>query len=214
MPLHHPIAMSLIVVHWQESLDCVSRPSPPKVMTLDHERRRQLDQFLASVERRAFRMALMSVRQHDDALEIVQDAMMKLVQSYAQLPEHDWPKLFHRILQTRILDHHRRKKVRNRLFVWLSRDDDDSDSDPLANIPAEGIHDPLERLTLELGNEALVTAVERLPERQRQAFLLRHWEGLNEKETAYAMQCSEGSVKTHLSRAMHTLRALLAEHQP
>ncbi len=206
--------MSQIVAHWQESLDSSLPQLRTHTRIVDRDLRRQLDQFLASVERRAFRIAQMSVRNPDDALEIVQDAMMKLVQSYAQLPQEDWPKLFQRILQTRILDHHRRKKVRNRLFVWFNRDEDDDDIDPIANAPAEGIHDPLDRLTLELGNAALVAAVETLPERQRQAFLLRHWEGFSEKETAYAMQCSEGSVKTHLSRAMHALRVHLAEHQP
>jgi RNA polymerase sigma-70 factor (ECF subfamily) len=205
--------MSLIVAHWQESLDCLAPSRPAKAQILDREQRRQMDHFLASIERRAFRIAQMSVRHHDDALEIVQEAMMKLVQLYSKQAADDWPKLFQRILQTRILDHHRRKKVRNRIFVWFSREVDDDEFDPIANAPAEGLHDPLDRLTLELGNEALVAAVERLPERQRQAFLLRHWEGLSEKETAFAMQCSEGSVKTHLSRAMHSLRAQLAEHQ-
>jgi RNA polymerase sigma-70 factor (ECF subfamily) len=206
--------MSAIVAHWQESLDCSYQPLPANTRIVDKEQRRHLDQFLASVERRAFRMAQMSVRNPDDALEIVQEAMMKLVQRYAQMPNEDWPKLFQRILQTGILDHHRRKKVRNRLFIWFSREDDELDDNPIENIAAEGIHDPLERLTLEAGNTALVAAVEQLPERQRQAFLLRYWEGMNEKETAFAMQCSEGSVKTHLSRAVHSLRATLAEHQP
>jgi RNA polymerase sigma-70 factor, ECF subfamily len=176
------------------------------------EQRRQLDQFLAGVERRALRMAEFAVRNRDDALEIVQDAMMKLAQSYGQLTPTDWPPLFQRILQSRITDHFRRQKVRNRVFVWFSRNDDEDDYDPIAEAPDESLNNPLDRLSLEQGNTALVEAVASLPERQRQAFLLRHWEGLSEKETAYAMQCSEGSVKTHLSRAMHALRARLAEH--
>jgi len=177
------------------------------------EQRRLLDQFLAGVERRALRMAEFSVRNRDDALEIVQDAMMKLAQRYAHLPASDWPPLFQRILQSTITDHFRRQKVRNRLFVWFTRSDEDDDYDPIAEAPDETLNNPLDRLSLEQGNTALVAAVAELPERQRQAFLLRHWEGLSEKETAFAMQCSEGSVKTHLSRAMHALRVRLAAHQ-
>ncbi|WP_211197970.1 RNA polymerase sigma factor [Permianibacter fluminis] len=177
------------------------------------QQRRQLDQFLAGVERRALRIAEFSVRNRDDALEIVQDAMMKLAQSYGHVAASDWPPLFQRILQSRITDHFRRQKVRNRLFVWFSRNDDDDDYDPIAEAPDETLTNPLDRLTLEQGNSALVDAVGKLPERQRQAFLLRHWEGLSEKETAFAMECSEGSVKTHLSRAMHALRASLVEHK-
>lgn len=176
------------------------------------EQRRQLDRFLAGVERRALRMAEFSVRNRDDAMEIVQDAMLKLAQRYGDRPATDWPPLFQRILQSRIMDHFRRQKVRNRLFVWFSRNDDDDDYDPIASAPDESLNNPLDRLSLEQGNAALIDAVGMLPERQRQAFLLRHWEGLSEKETAFAMQCSEGSVKTHLSRAMHSLRASLAEH--
>lgn len=181
--------------------------------SLLQQQRRQLDQFLAGVERRALRMAEFSVRHRDDALEIVQDAMLKLAQRYGHLPAEQWPPLFQRILQSRITDHFRRQKVRNRLFVWFSRPDDDGDDyDPIAEAVDESLNNPLDRLSLEQGNQALVDAVAQLPERQRQAFLLRHWEGLSEKETAFAMQCSEGSVKTHLSRAMQALRARLAEH--
>ncbi len=177
------------------------------------EQRQQLDQFLAGVERRALRMAEFSVRHRDDAMEIVQDAMLKLVQHYGDAAASDWPALFQRILQSRIMDHFRRQKVRNRIFVWFtSNDDDELQEDPIAAMPDPGLTNPLDRLALEQGNSALVEAVATLPERQRQAFLLRHWEGLSEKETAFAMQCSEGSVKTHLSRAMHALRARLAAH--
>ena len=175
--------------------------------------RRQLDQFLAGVERRALRMAEFAVRNRDDAMEIVQDAMLKLAQRYGQHAPSDWPPLFQRILQSRITDHFRRQKVRNRLFVWFSKHDDDDDGyDPIAEAPDESLNNPLDRLSLEQGNSALVDAVATLPERQRQAFLLRHWEGLSERDTAFAMQCSEGSVKTHLSRAMQALRSKLAAH--
>lgn len=182
----------------------------------DHQlqqQRRLLDQFLAGVERRALRMAEFSVRNRDDALEIVQDAMLKLAQRYGHLTAEQWAPLFQRILQSRITDHFRRQKVRNRLFVWFSRPDEGGDDyDPIAEAPDESLNNPLDRLSLEQGNLALIDAVAGLPERQRQAFLLRHWEGLSEKDTAFVMQCSEGSVKTHLSRAMQALRARLAEH--
>ena len=196
------------------------RPEPLQDRSVpDHDsasalqaQRRQLDQFLAGVERRALRMAEFAVRNRDDALEIVQDAMLKLAQRYGQQAPSDWPPLFQRILQSRITDHFRRQKVRNRLFVWFSRNDDNDDYDPIAEAPDESLNNPLDRLSLEQGNTALVEAVATLPERQRQAFLLRHWEGLSERDTAFAMQCSEGSVKTHLSRAMQALRTKLAEH--
>ena len=179
------------------------------------EKRQQLDAFLASVERRALRTAEFAVRNRDDALEIVQDAMLKLVQNYAEDSAEEWPPLFHRILHSRIMDHHRRGKVVKRLFAWFQKEDEDGEVyDPIENAEASGIQNPLERLDLEQGNEALVAAVAELPERQRQAFLLRYWEGQSEKQMAFIMQCSEGSVKTHLSRALANLRQRLQEYQP
>lgn len=208
--------MTSAVLDFQLAVDS-SSPTRAKTTTGNavREKRQQLDAFLASVERRALRTAEFAVRNRDDAMEIVQDAMLKLVQKYGHVTPEEWPPLFHRILHSRIMDHHRRGKVVKRVFSWFTKENEDGDVfDPIENAEAEGINNPLDRIDLEQGNEALVQAVSELPERQRQAFLLRYWEGLSEKEMAFTMQCSEGSVKTHLSRALAQLRKRLQEHQP
>ncbi|MDB6061050.1 MAG: polymerase sigma factor [Verrucomicrobiaceae bacterium] len=172
-----------------------------------------LDAFLASVEQRAYRMALLATRKSADALDIVQDAMLQLVQSYRTRPNNEWPLLFQRILQNRILDWHR-QQTRQRRWFWQPQaalHEDDIEEDPIAQAqdPREG--NPLE-LTQRAGEiEAVIAALEQLPLRQQQAFMLRAWEGMDVAETAAAMQCSEGSVKTHYFRALQTLRAALAQ---
>lgn len=174
-----------------------------------------LNRFLASVERRAFRLAEMAVRNPDDALDIVQDAMLGLVRKYAEKPAAEWAPLFFRILTTRITDFHRRQTVKRRLFVWptRSRDDEDVDAmDPLLEIADGEGAEPEFRTQLNIASEHLLAAVAALPGRQQQAFLLRVWEGLDVAETALAMGCSDGSVKTHLSRAMYSLRGTLSAH--
>jgi len=172
---------------------------------------RALDQFLSSVEKRAFKIAQLALRNDDDALDAVQDAMMKLVQAYAARPAEEWRPLFYRILANRIRDMQRRRTVRGRIMAWLpSRDDDDEEFDPIAEAPS---HDagPAKRLELDEAIGALEIAVAALPPRQQQAFLLRNFEGLDVNETASAMGCSEGSVKTHYFRALENLRAKLGE---
>jgi RNA polymerase sigma-70 factor (ECF subfamily) len=174
-----------------------------------------MNAFLASVERRAFRMAEFAVRNRDDALDIVQDVMLTLVRKYADKPEAEWAPLFFRILSTRITDFHRRQTVRRRLFVFASaaRDDEDPDAqDPFAHVANVDSAEPEFRARLDGASSRMVELVEALPLRQQQAFLLRVWEGFDVAETAAAMGCSEGSVKTHLSRAVHALRAQLGEH--
>jgi RNA polymerase sigma-70 factor, ECF subfamily len=172
---------------------------------------RALDRFLASVEKRAFHMARIATSNEDDALEIVQEAMLTLAQRYAARSEQEWGPLFHRILQNRIRDWYRRSKVRNRFRVWFSRDEDEDD--PLENHPDPIPDEPLRQLESERFGEALERALGELPNRQQQAFLLRAWEGLSVEETAEAMGISAGSVKTHYSRAVHTLREKLEEMQ-
>ena len=171
-----------------------------------------LDRFLAGVERRALRMAEIATRSRDDALDIVQEAMLKLVQRYADYPPSDWPPLFHRILQSRISDWRRRRRVVGQWCVW-SRGRED--------IPAltETAEDPNAsegetHLAAERAGTALENALTRLPLRQQQAFLLRVWEGFDVNATARAMRLSPGSVKTHYSRAVHALRTTLGEHGP
>jgi RNA polymerase sigma-70 factor (ECF subfamily) len=173
-----------------------------------------LDRFLAGVERRAFRMAELATGNRDDALDIVQEAMLSLAQSYGERSAADWGPLFQVCLQSRINDWHRRRSVRDRFRVWLSFGQDaDGEDDALANIADERARQPWQELA---GNEALADidkALRALPLRQQQAFMLRAWEGLDVKQTAQAMACSEGSVKTHYFRALQALRAQLAEHQ-
>jgi RNA polymerase sigma-70 factor (ECF subfamily) len=174
--------------------------------------RRALDQFLTSVEQRAFKIAQLGLRNEDDALDAVQDAMMKLVQSYATRPEDEWRPLFYRILANRIRDMQRRRTVRGRIMAWLPVRDDEEDEayDPVAQAPSPEVT-PARRLEIDEAIGVLETAVADLPPRQQQAFLLRNFEGLDVSATASAMGCSEGSVKTHYFRALENLRARLGE---
>ena len=177
------------------------------------QRERQLNRFFAEVERRALRIAEIAVRDRDDALDIVQDAMIKLARNYGQQPVDEWTPLFYRILQNRIRDWHRRQNVRNRVMVFFGRGtNDNGDYDPIAAAPDPAGRSPDEELQTSQALGELERAVGRLPTRQREAFMLRTFEGLDVAGTAIAMGCSEGSVKTHYSRAVHRLREALGEH--
>jgi len=174
---------------------------------------RALDQFLRGVERRALRMAELACGSRDDALDVVQDAMCAFVKNYAAKPEPDWAPLFHRVLDSRLNDFHRRRTVRKRWLAVFERKEDDDTLDPIEQ--AQDLQDPgpLLRLAGSEAGKALDAALKALPLRQRQAFLLRMWEGFDVATTARVMQCSEGSVKTHLSRALAALRRALEDHQ-
>lgn len=165
-----------------------------------------LDAFLASVERRAFRMAEIATRDRDEALDLVQDAMLQLSRRYAGRPAEEWPALFYRILENRIRDWQRRQTVKNRLFFWRApARDEEQEEDPMALIAEPGAG-PQEELQRAEQMRRLERALHGLPARQREAFELRLWEGLSVEETARAMGCSDGSVKTHLHRALAALR--------
>lgn len=170
-----------------------------------------MDRFLAGVERRAFVHARLATGSADEALDIVQDSMLQLVQHYSGRDESEWAPLFHRILQRRIYDWYRRARVRNRWRHWFARDDDE-EGDPLENLPDPAVTDPARVSATDRTMVALEAALTRLPLRQQQAFLLRNWEGLDVEQTARAMGCSAGSVKTHYSRAVHSLRERLKDH--
>ncbi len=171
-----------------------------------------MNNFLADVERRAFKIALFATANSDEALDVVQDAMLAFVKRYASRPAEEWGVLFHRTLQSRIIDWHRRATVRNRFRGWLWRDDQDPDKeDPIATVADTATPDPAEQMMRRELGTAIENALRTLPLRQQQAFLLRAWEGLDVAETAFAMGCSEGSVKTHYSRAVHTMRNQLEE---
>lgn len=176
------------------------------------EIRRELNRFLAEVERKAYRMARIALRHDDDALDAVQDAMMQLARRYAERPAEEWRPLFYRILQNKIRDHQRRRMVRGRVMAVLSwrRDDDGEAPDPVAEAPDRG-PGPAEQAQGEAMLAALEAAVARLPARQREAFLLRSMEGLDVAQTAVAMGCSDGSVKTHYFRAVQALKEQLGE---
>jgi len=171
---------------------------------------RDLDEFLAGVERRAFRVAELALGHREDALDAVQEAMIRLLR-YRQRPAQEWSPLFWGILRRQLADRHRRNAVRRRVMSWLGRQEPDA-PDPMELLPDPGA-DPLGRLQDERAWEAMGRAVRRLPRRQRECWLLRELQGLDVAETAAAMGCSEGSVKTHLSRAMQSLRRELEEWQ-
>jgi RNA polymerase sigma-70 factor, ECF subfamily len=175
-------------------------------------RSRALNQFLAGVELKAFKIAQAALRHEDDALDAVQDAMLQLARAYSGRPEQEWKPLFYRILENRIRDMQRRRSVRGRVMAWLPLrgEDDDDELDPIAQAPSP---EPqvVRRLELDEAVGALERALEQLPRRQQQAFLLRTLEGLDVAETAAAMGCSEGSVKTHYFRAVQALRAQLGD---
>jgi len=137
--------------------------------------------------------------------------MFKLVQSYGRRDEQEWGPLFHRILQSRIRDFYRRSTVRNRFRVWFGKSSDDEDEDPLQNQADQSGNEPLQKLEAERFGDDLEKAIAELPNRQQQAFLLRAWEGMSVNETAHAMSCSEGSVKSHYSRAINALREKLED---
>ena len=169
-----------------------------------------MDAFLAQVERRAFRMAELNLGHREDALDAVQDAMLRLVKHYSDKPPQEWTPLFWGILRRRIVDLQRRRKVRSIVVGWLGGKDEDGDDLP-AWEPADTAPGPLERLHDTQSYADMAAAVKRLPQRQREAFMLRVLEGLDVAETAQAMGCSEGSVKTHLSRALQRLRDQLED---
>ena len=176
----------------------------------------ELSAFLKLVERRAFKRTVFAVRDDDAALDIVQDAMIRLAERYADRPADELPLLFQRILSNATMDWFRRQKVRQSLisnFSEIEGSDEASEFDLLERLESadsagttESAADVASRaqVLLEIQKE-----LETLPARQREAFLLRYWEEFDVSETALAMGCSEGSVKTHCSRAVHALAKAL-----
>ena len=178
--------------------------------------RSELSAFLKGVERRAFKQAVFAVRDQEAALDIVQDAMLRLAEKYGERPSAELPLLFHRIMQNAIRDWFRRQKVRSlwtTLLSSLSPNREDDEHDPLETLEAAAGSKPGDTPAEELERSQVLEIIEeeisRLPERQREAFVMRYWEELDVAETARRMRCSEGSVKTHCSRAAHTLAEAL-----
>ena len=171
-----------------------------------------MEDFLISVERRALRIAQLSLADRDDAFDVVQDAMFKLVQKYADKPADEWSPLFYRILYSRITDVQRKRTRSGKVFAvlgWGSSANDDIEIDPI-----QTLRDPVDANPESQGIDsefaaALEAALGSLSARQRQAFLLRAFEGMDVRQTATAMQCTTGSVKTHYSRAREHLQRVL-----
>jgi RNA polymerase sigma-70 factor (ECF subfamily) len=178
---------------------------------------KELSDFLENVERRAFKQAVYAVRKDEAALDIVQDAMIKLAEKYGDKPAEELPLLFQRILQNTIHDFFRREKVRTTwvsLFSSIGRDSENQeDFDLLESYESEEGSEASESSADKVEREqtlAIIDAeVQKLPTRQREAFLMRYWQDMDVAETAAAMGCSEGSVKTHCSRATHALAQAL-----
>lgn len=170
-----------------------------------------LDGFLKRVEVNAFKIALVSVRDRDEALDIVQDAMMRLATRYANRPADEWRPLFFRILKNRIRDWGRRRAVSTRVIAFFSGQDGEV-SDPIVSAPGPESEDPRRQAEDDEAMAALEAALRELSARQREVFLLRNFENLDVQGTARVMGVSAGSVKTHYSRAVTRLRELLGEH--
>lgn len=177
------------------------------------DKSRLMDDFLKSIQSRAFRIAQLATSNHDDALDLVQEAMFKLVEKYSDREESEWAPLFYRILSSRINDWYRRTGVRNKYRSWLGSDDENSE-DPIQTAADHFGQRPDKDSETDESMVKLQAALQKLPPRQQQAFLFRAWEGLDVRQTAAAMACAEGSVKTHYSRAIHFLREELGEHWP
>ncbi|HEY1394001.1 MAG TPA: RNA polymerase sigma factor, partial [Methylibium sp.] len=168
------------------------------------------------VEKRAFKRTVYAVRDDDGALDIVQDAMIRLAEKYADRPAAELPLLFQRILSNATMDWFRRQKVRNAVMQTFSdfeSADSEGDFDLLETLEAADDSTGSESAADSVARAQILLAIEeeigKLPARQREAFLMRYWEELDVAETAAAMGCSEGSVKTHCSRAVHSLAKTL-----
>jgi RNA polymerase sigma-70 factor, ECF subfamily len=190
------------------SLDLMTRTG----MNNDATTESMLDHFLRSVERRAFRHVELACREREDALDVVQDAMLAFVRRYRRHPDEQWPMLFWSVLNSKLIDLQRKRSVRGRWLGWLGVGDESESEDPVQQVADPGEPGPLARLADGEATEALLDALRELPLRQRQAFLFRIWEGLDVSQTARAMAISDGSVKTHLFRAMQNLRTRLENY--
>jgi RNA polymerase sigma-70 factor (ECF subfamily) len=203
LPAFRALPAQVLTLGWDDG----ARPGVEEPIL---EQARALDRFLASIEKRAFRMARIALRHDEDALDSVQDAMLQLARRYGRRPSEEWRPLFYRILQNRIRDYQRRRRVQARIMAWLPgvRSQEEEGVDEYAAVPDRSPLPP-EQLAADQAMQALERGLTALPGRQQEAFMLRVFEGLDVAQTAAAMGCSEGSVKTHYSRAVHTLREQL-----
>jgi RNA polymerase sigma-70 factor (ECF subfamily) len=179
------------------------------VLKVTQDQRQELADFYRSVEQRAFRMVMIETRHSGDALDLVQDAMESLMKSYVNKPREQWRPLFYRILQNKIKDWHRWGFVRSKFH--FEQPEQESGEDWLESQVESTLPTPEKNLQSEMSMQDLQLALSQLSLRQRQTFLLRVWEGFSVDETAEIMKCSNGSVKTHLSRALQSLQDQLED---
>ena len=168
----------------------------------------RIERFLSSVQSSGYRMAQLATSNTDDAMELVQETMLQLVKRYSDRPDNELKILFYRILSSRITDWYRKTAFRKQFQSFFPKESYES-GDPVQLLSDDCQLSVSEEV--ENGNqiEQLFVALKKLSSRQHQAFLLRAWQGFNVKETAVIMKCSTGSVKTHYSRAIKSLREQL-----
>lgn len=188
-------------------------PSGEHLKLASHD---ELSKFLTEIERRAYKQALFAIRDEHIALDIVQDSMLKLAEKYGGKPTNELPMLFQRILQNTIRDHCRRQKVRSKWVSFMSSlvpQHEETEYEPLDSLQDEDNNSQGLAPDASFEQSQLIALIEEaliiLPARQREAFLLRYWEDMDTAETAAIMGCTEGSVKTHCSRATHSLASVL-----
>lgn len=172
-----------------------------------------MEDFLKSIERRALQMTKLATGDGELAMDLVQDAMLKLVEKYSSKPAHQWRPLFYRILNNKITDFYRRKAVKDKLFTSQVSEDSDSEMTGVIAAMARSADNPDNRAQSEQRVARLIASLYQLPPRQKQTFMLRCWEGLSTEQTASAMNCSQSSVKTHYSRALQALRDQLEDYR-
>ena len=167
---------------------------------------RDLENFLITVERRAFRIAHLATQCEADALDIVQDTMFKLAAKYHDRPTEEWKPLFFTILESRIMDWHRKQTLKKKLFFWKKDKHLDADDNELHEDSRTELANPEDEIMSEQLGKHLLECISALPLQQQQCFILRSWEGMSISETALAMKLNENSVKTHYARALKKLK--------
>jgi len=202
--------MSFLLASSYESLFTLGYDIQTNQLNLK-ENSQALGKFFSSIEKRAFRRAQVATGNVDDALDIVQDAMVSLINKYADKEPRDWELLFHKILSSRIMDWHRRTAIRKRFGTWISSNNSEAEEPEFEDVNArnpEALAQTSHAITL------LEAALQELPLKQQQVFLLRAWEGLSEKETSVVMSCSVGTIKSHYARARSYLKNKLEAIEP
>lgn len=165
----------------------------------------QLNQFFIAHEKKAYAIAFMSLKNQEDALDVVQDVMIKFVQNYSNKEESCWAALFYRMINNRVTDFHRANNKKRKLFSFLTNNEEQDE--PISEFEDKNQIDIVNQINNEMAISHLQVALNDLPTRQLQSFMCRIWEGLSVAETAQSMKCSQGSVKTHLFRALSNLRS-------